>query len=72
MAFVVHGIGTMLYGERDYWPDGSHITTEWFVLAWLPIIPLYSKRISYTRGGYARYDARGGFYVHETMGVDPK
>ena len=71
MAFVVHGIGTMVYGERDYWPDGSFVTTEWFVLAWLPIIPLCSKRISYTQNSdYAKYDAREGFYVYETTGVD--
>jgi hypothetical protein len=73
MAFVIHGIGTMVVGERDYWPDGSYVTTEWFVLAWLPIIPLSSKRISYTRNSdYATYDTSGGFYVYETMGVDRK
>ena len=73
MAFVIHGIGTMVYGERDYWPDGSYVTTEWFVIAWLPIIPLYSKRISYTKNSdYAKYDVIEGFYVYETMGVDRK
>jgi hypothetical protein len=71
MAFTIHGIGMMVYGERDYWPDGSFVTTEWFVLAWVPIIPICSKRISYTRNSdYATYDANDGFYVYETMGVD--
>lgn len=71
MAFVIHGIGTMVYAQRDYWPDGSYITTEWFVLAWVPIIPLYSKRISDIKtNDFAKYDASGGFYVYETMGVD--
>jgi hypothetical protein len=72
MAFVVHGIGTMAYGERDYWPDGSFVTTEWFVVAWLPIVPLCSKRISYSRNSdYATYDT-GGYWVYETMAVDRK
>jgi hypothetical protein len=71
MSFVIHGIGTMVYGERDYWPDGSFVTTEWFVLAWVPIFPLCSKRISYKPDNpYARFDAAGGFYVYETLGVD--
>ena len=61
----------MLYGQRDYWPDGSYITTEWFVVAWVPIIPPCSKRISYTKDSdYAKYDASEGFYVYETLGVD--
>lgn len=71
MSFVIHGIGTMAYGERDYWPDGSFITTEWFVLAWLPIIPLFSKRVSYRPDNpYARFDARGGYYVYDELGLD--
>src|SRR5882724_2920451 len=71
MAFVFHGIGTMVYGERDYWPDGSYVTTEWFVIAWMPIIPLYSKRISYAQNSdYAKYDEREGFYIYGTTGVD--
>jgi len=71
MAFIIHGIGTMVYGHRLYWPDGSYITTECFVVAWVPIIPLCSKRISEIKtNDFAKYDASGGFYLYETMGVD--
>jgi hypothetical protein len=71
MGLIVHGIGLMTYGQRDFWPDGSFVTTEWFVLAWVPLIPICSKRVSYTRGSdYATYDANGGFYVYETMAID--
>lgn len=71
MGFLIHGIGTMVCGEREYWPDGSFITTEWCVLAWVPIIPLCSKRISYTRNSdFATYDVHGGYYVYESMGVN--
>ncbi len=48
MSFTYHGIGTRLYGERDFLPDGSFITTKWFVVAYLPIVPLKSMRIAPT------------------------
>jgi len=73
VEFLVHGIGRTAYGERDYWPDGSFITTEWFVVAWIPFIPICSKRISYTQSSdYAVYDPGGDYYVIKTMGVDRK
>lgn len=61
----------MVYGERDYWPDGSFITTEWFVLGYVPLIPICSKRISYRSDNpHAPFDADGGFYVYKMLGVD--
>ncbi len=47
MAGTWNGIGTKYYGSRDQYPDGSFITTEWFVILFLPIIPLGSKRVIY-------------------------
>src|SRR5271155_5790405 len=47
VAFIIHGIGTMVYGQRDYWPDGSYITSEWFVLAWVARIA--SRRVDAVR-----------------------
>ena len=72
MQFTVHGIGTAIYGERDYWPDGSFVTTEWAVLAWVPVFPTFSKRISYSQTSpYATYDA-SGYYLHETTAPNLK
>jgi hypothetical protein len=69
MQFQFHGIG-MMYGERGYWPDGSFVTTEWFAVAWVPIFPICSKRVSYAQNSaYAVYDHRG-YWVHETSGPD--
>ena len=71
MSFVFHGIGTTTYGQRDYWPDGSFITTEWFVIGWVPIVPLGSQRVSYTPSNpRATFDQRSRFYVYETFDVD--
>lgn len=72
MAFTFHGIGTMVYGERDYWPDGSFETTEWFVFAWVPLVPIISKRIGYTRNSdYATYDD-GGYWVYKLLPLNRK
>jgi hypothetical protein len=50
MQFVFNGLGTTLYGKRDIRNDGSHITTEWFVIFYVPIIPLQSMRINHIDG----------------------
>ena len=47
----INGFGTTFYGECDYQPDGSFVTTYWIILAFLPIIPLYSARIFYSESG---------------------
>lgn len=42
------GIGSTLYGKRDFRKDGScisYITTEWFIVAGFPLIPLRSYRV---------------------------
>jgi hypothetical protein len=43
MAFTFRGIGAMHYGKRDFRPDGSYVTTLWFVLLYVPIAPIHSK-----------------------------
>ena len=41
-----NGTGTMYYGWRHH-PDGTAAATKWFVLFWLPVIPLspHSMRV---------------------------
>lgn len=41
----INGFGTTFYGECDFIQDGSYISTYWLILAYVPIIPLYSVRI---------------------------
>ena len=45
MAFSFNGFGTTYYGKRDYRADTSYITTEWIILAFVPLIPLGSLRV---------------------------
>ena len=45
MAFSVNGCGKRYLGKRDYWSDGSYITTEWITVFWFPLVPLRSMRV---------------------------
>ena len=70
--FGIHRIGTAVYGERDYRPDGSYLTTEWAIFAWMPIFPISSLRIScFQTRFYAVYDA-SSYYVHESTSPNLK
>jgi hypothetical protein len=39
------GIGTILYGSRDPSPDDSYVATQYFVIFFLPILPLAAFRV---------------------------
>src|SRR5579872_6412107 len=71
MPFTFNGLGTKLYGARDFRPDGSYITTEWFVVAYVPIVPLKSMRIRPGAGGkyYGLYNS-STYYILEKTGID--
>ncbi|MGB7548708.1 MAG: hypothetical protein WBM14_13230 [Terracidiphilus sp.] len=45
MPGSVNGFGTMYYGQRQPRHDGSYVTTNFFCLCFLPIIPLHSVRV---------------------------
>ena len=47
MPSNVNGIGTTYFGASDRQPDGSFVTTEWFILFSVPLIPLRSLRVCY-------------------------
>jgi hypothetical protein len=54
------------------WIARSFVTTEWVTVAYFPIIPLISKRISYTRlDPFHTYD-RSGHYVVQVMPLSMK
>lgn len=47
MAFSINGFGTTFYGQADFEPDGSYVTTKWIILCYLPVIPTGSLRVRY-------------------------
>jgi len=50
-AFSIQGFGTVFYGKRDFRDDDTYVTTEWVVLATIPIIPIRSLRVRYQGPG---------------------
>lgn len=48
MPFTYNGIGTKYYGRRNPKEDGSFVTTEWIVFAYIPLVPIGSFRIAQT------------------------
>ena len=58
-------VGPALYGRRDFFPDGSFITTQWFAIAWVPIIPMWSKRVSVYQTSVNAVRDPSGWYVHD-------
>ena len=45
MAASINGFGTRFYGASSRRSDGSFITTKWFVIIFMPVIPLSSCRV---------------------------
>lgn len=45
MPSSIQGFGTTFVGRRDFWLDGSYVTTEWIVAMFIPLIPLRSLRV---------------------------
>ena len=43
--WTINGIGTKLCGEKKIASDGSYQATKWFVIFFMPIIPLKTFRV---------------------------
>lgn len=63
----VNGTGTRVYGKRDFWTDGSFVTTEWITFLWVPLIPVRSMRVKPLDGGGV--DHLGASIVLALVGV---
>jgi hypothetical protein len=72
MAFMFKGTGTTFYGECDWRPDGSFRTTKWFVIVYLPLIPLKSYRLARNpeRDVQAVVFSSTGYVVVEALPLD--
>jgi hypothetical protein len=66
VALSINGFGTTFYGRRLRRPDGSYVTTKWFILAFLPILPLESARLKDSRRGFSRQE----YEALEDIGLD--
>lgn len=49
--YTLNGIGATFYGQRDHDKEtNSYVTTHWFTILFVPIIPLAAYRVSSTGG----------------------
>ena len=73
MPFTFNGIGTILYGARDFRPNGSHVATEWFALIYIPVLPLKSMRIipAGNNKSYAFYNS-SRYVILEKTKLNPR
>jgi hypothetical protein len=68
--YTFNGIGTTLYGRRDYDPHSqSYIATLYFTFIFLPVFPLASYRVQSVDGG--RYQFLGRAPVKRTAFIGP-
>jgi len=65
-------IGPVLYGRRDFFPDGSFVTTQWFAFAWVPLFPMWSQRVSQYQTSVNAVRDPSGWYVHDITGPNLK
>lgn len=45
MPSTYNGFGTRYLGQRDFRQDGSYVTTNFFCLLYMPVIPIHSVRV---------------------------
>jgi hypothetical protein len=69
MAFTFNGIGTRYYGTR-WLPDGTHITTKWIVLIYVPLIPLGSVRVLEASAPYGTIASSGQLLSVQAVPLD--
>lgn len=71
MANSFNGIGTSYYGQSKFEQDGSYVTTKWFILGFLPIIPMASARVNYVgTSGIPFFSRTSSFELVEELPID--
>ncbi len=70
MPATWNGIGTTYIGARDRYPDGSFVTTEWFVVLTIPLFPIKSSRVMYlgSSSGWRRCSSK--YLIRENVPND--
>ena len=64
---VLNGLVTVTAGKIDFLPDGSHVTTQWFSIMMIPLLPIRSYRV--LKG---RHLPRGSYRACLDVGLHPR
>jgi len=71
MANSFNGIGTSFYGQSRFEEDGSFVTTKWFIIGFVPIIPMASARVKYLgTSGVPFFSRTSNFEMLKELPVD--
>jgi hypothetical protein len=69
MALLIQGFGTAFVGQRDFWSNGSYLTTEWIVLFFVPVLPLKTMRVRSVEYENSGFYQKEGYVIHQTMPI---
>ena len=72
MPQLRNGIGTAYFGASDRRPDGSFVTTKWFVLLDVPLIPLGSTRVRHLGATDKVFKKTDSYEIIERAPLDGK
>ena len=61
---VLEGVMTLTAGKTDFLPDGSYVTTRWFSIMMVPLLPIRSYRVL-----ESRHMPRGAFKACIDVGL---
>ena len=65
MPYSIQGIGSMLYGQRDFRADRTYVTTEWFAFLAIPIFPVRSLRVAHVGTTTAGIQSTERYRIYE-------
>lgn len=72
MPSTWNGIGTSFIGAKDRYPDGTFVTTEWFVVLMFPVIPIRSLRVLFLANSVGWRRSSSKYLVIEKAPLDIK
>lgn len=70
MPSSFNGIGTTYYGRREFRSDATYVTTEWFILFYIPIIPLGSFRVEFDGAMWRMFGSVQHYSVYEQTSLN--
>jgi hypothetical protein len=56
---TINGCGFTMYGSSDHRPDGSYMTTYYFVILAIPLFPIARYRVMHTGGNSYKFLGKG-------------
>jgi len=72
MPYTFNGFGSRFSGRKDVWPDGSYLTSEWFVIFLIPLIRIRTLRVRPTGAESMHFIPLGYSREFQEIGIPPQ